>query len=178
MRRTVGCEQLIPGPWNPLCRPYIPRQMYTYHVVDIREPYGIPYCPKGTGDGKTWQRILMANLDIPLTSCGFGSWILISSTMNSVMKHIASFPGRLHITWSIKKWREKAFRIVPRDPQHGYYRCHHTSQQPLSCTRLILHSVLATKIGQALAENYTECIKHTQAKSHDSKGLLSDKYET
>jgi len=34
------------------------------------------------------------------------------------------------------------------------------------------------KIGQALAENYTECIKHTQAKSHDSKGLLSDKYET
>ena len=103
------------------------------------------------------------------TSCGFGSWILISSAINSVMKHIASFPGLLHLTWSIKKWREKAFRIVPRDPQHGYYRCHHTSQQPLSCTRPILHSVLATKIGQALAESYTECIKQTQAKSHDSK---------
>jgi len=41
-----------------------------------------------------------------------------------------------------------------------------------------LHSVLATKIGQALAESYTERIKHTQAKNHDSKGLLSDKYET
>jgi len=41
-----------------------------------------------------------------------------------------------------------------------------------------LHSVLATKIGQALAESYTERIKHTQAKNHDCKGLLSDKYET
>jgi len=30
---------------------------------------------------------------------------------------------------------------------------------------------------KALAESYTEHIKHTQAKNHDSKGLLSDKYE-
>jgi len=28
------------------------------------------------------------------------------------------------------------------------------------------------------AESYTERIKHTQAKNHDSQGLLSDKYET
>ena len=47
------------------CAIPVPGQMYTYHVVDSKEPYGIPYCPKGTGDGKTLQRILMANLDIP-----------------------------------------------------------------------------------------------------------------
>jgi len=35
--------------------------------------------------------------------------------------------------------------------------------------RPILHSVLATKMGQALAESYTECMKHTQAKGHDSQ---------
>jgi len=43
--------------------------------------------------------------------------------------------------------------------------------------RPILHSVLATKIGQAPAESYTERMKHTQAKSHDSERLQSDKRE-
>jgi len=33
------------------------------------------------------------------------------------------------------------------------------------------------KIRQALAESYTERIKHTHTKSHDSKEVLSDKYE-
>ena len=41
------------------------------------------------------------------------------------------------------------------------------------CTRLILHSVLVTKMGQAPTESYTklytECMKHTQARSHDSE---------
>ena len=55
--------------------------------------------------------------------------------------------------------------------------CHASSLQPLYYMRLILHSVLATKMGQALAESYTKLMKHTQAKSHDFKGLLSDKCE-
>jgi len=36
---------------------------------------------------------------------------------------------------------------------------------------------LATKMGQVPAESYTECMKNIQAKSHDSKRLLSDKHE-
>ena len=56
--------------------------------------------------------------------------------------------------------------------------CRHASdQQSESCTRPILHSALATKMGQAPTESYTERMKRTQATSHDSKGLLSDKCE-
>ena len=40
-----------------------------------------------------------------------------------------------------------------------------------------MHSALATKMGQAPTESYTERMKHTQATSHDSKGLPSDKHE-
>jgi len=43
--------------------------------------------------------------------------------------------------------------------------------------RPILDSVLAMKMGQAPAECYTEHMKHTQAKSHDSERLQSDKCE-
>ena len=43
--------------------------------------------------------------------------------------------------------------------------------------RPILHSVLAMKMGQVLTESYNECMKHTQAKSPDSKRLMSDKCE-
>ena len=43
--------------------------------------------------------------------------------------------------------------------------------------RPILHSVLATKMGIAPAESYTKCMKHTQAKSHDSNRLQSDMCE-
>jgi len=41
-------------------------------------------------------------------------------------------------------------------------------------TRLILHSVLDTKMGQVPAESYAEHTEHTQAKSHDSKRLSGD----
>ena len=44
-------------------------------------------------------------------------------------------------------------------------------------TRQILHSLLATKMGQVPAESYTKRMKHTQAKSHDSERLQSDKRE-
>ena len=44
-------------------------------------------------------------------------------------------------------------------------------------TRLILHSVLDTKMGQVPAESYNKHTEHTQAKSHDFKWLLSDKCE-
>ena len=37
--------------------------------------------------------------------------------------------------------------------------------------------VLPTKMGQAPTESYTERMKRTQATSHDSKGLPSDKRE-
>ena len=43
--------------------------------------------------------------------------------------------------------------------------------------RLILHSVLAMKMGQAPEESYTKRMKHTQVKRHDSERLQSDKRE-
>ena len=56
--------------------------------------------------------------------------------------------------------------------------CRHASdQQSESYTRPILHSVLAMKMAQAPTESYTERMKRTQATSHDSKGLPSDKRE-
>ena len=56
-------------------------------------------------------------------------------------------------------------------------RRHASNQQSKTCTRPILHSALATKMGQAPTESYTERMKHTQATRHDSKGLPSDKRE-
>ena len=53
--------------------------------------------------------------------------------------------------------------------------CHHTSFQQW-CMRPILHSVPAAKMGQAPAESCTECMKHTQAKGHNSEKLPSDKH--
>ena len=47
-----------------------------------------------------------------------------------------------------------------------------TQYQRMWCTRPILHSLLATKLGQAPAKSYTEHMKHPQAKSHDSKTAL------
>ena len=43
-------------------------------------------------------------------------------------------------------------------------------QQSKTCTRPILPSALATKMGQVPTESYTERMKHTQATRHDSKG--------
>ena len=40
-----------------------------------------------------------------------------------------------------------------------------------------MRSALATKMGQAPTESYTKCMKHTQAKRHDSKRSLIDKHE-
>ena len=54
---------------------------------------------------------------------------------------------------------------------------HASNQQSKTCTRPILHSALAMKMGQAPTESYTERMKHTQATRHDSKGLPSDKRE-
>ena len=51
---------------------------------------------------------------------------------------------------------------------------HASYQQSKTCTRPILYSALATKMGQAPTESYTERMKHTQATRHDSKGLPSD----
>ena len=50
---------------------------------------------------------------------------------------------------------------------------HHSSSTAKWRTRSILHSVLDTKP----AESYTKHVKRTQAKSHDSKRLLSDKHK-
>jgi len=96
---------------------------------------------------------------------------------------IASLPGLLHLQFLIacsmqkKKQREKAWGILSCDLQHE----HHMSSYLLStakwCTKQILHSILATKMGQVPAESYTKHMKHTQAKSHNSKSLLSDKCE-
>ena len=95
--------------------------------------------------------------------------------------YLASFSGLLHLQFliacSVQKWKEKAWGISSSDPRYN----HHTSSHLLSiakwCMRLILHSVLATKKGKAPAESYTERMEHTQAKSHDSKRLRSDKRE-
>lgn len=43
--------------------------------------------------------------------------------------------------------------------------------------RPILHSVLAMKMGKSSVESYTEHMKHTQPKSHDSEMLQRDKCE-
>ena len=43
-------------------------------------------------------------------------------------------------------------------------------QQSKTCTRLILHSALATKMGQVPTDSYTKHMKHAHATSHDSKG--------
>ena len=42
--------------------------------------------------------------------------------------------------------------------------------------RPTLQCVLATKMEQAPAESYTECLKHTQAQSHDPKRMLSGQH--
>jgi len=57
--------------------------------------------------------------------------------------------------------------------------CHHTSsQQPVTYeANLAFNSVLATKMGPVPAERHSEHMKRTQAKSHDSKRLLSAKRE-
>jgi len=81
------------------------------------------------------------------------------------------------ITCSMQKWREMARRISSHYLQHNCHMSSHFLSTVKWCTRLILHSMLATKVGQAPAESYTKHMKHTKAKSHDSKRLLRDKYQ-
>ena len=81
------------------------------------------------------------------------------------------------IASSMQKRREKAWGILSRDPWHDRQRSSHLLSTAKWYMRPILHSVVATKMGQVPAESYTERMKHTQAKSHDSKRLRSDKRE-
>jgi len=69
----------------------------------------------------------------------------------------------------------KAWGISSCDPCHNHHMSSHFLSTAKWCRRRILHSVLATKRGQASAESYTEHMRDTQAKHHDSKRLLSDK---
>ena len=97
-------------------------------------------------------------------------------------RHIlASFPGLLRLQFLIaccmQKRREKAWGISSRDLRHDHQKSSHLLSTAKWYTRPILHSVLATKMGQAPAESYTKSMKHTQAKSHDSERLQSDRRE-
>jgi len=67
--------------------------------------------------------------------------------------------------------------ISSRDPWHDRQKSSRLHSTAKWCMRPILHSVLATKMGQAPAESYTKRMKHTQAKSHYSERLQSDRRE-
>ena len=105
---------------------------------------------------------------------------LIAVTLEGAY-HLASFPGLPHLQLLIapvcKNGRgrrgESSHVIRGTTVMHR----HASYQQSKTCTRPILHSALATKMGQAPTESYTERMKHTQATRHDSKGLPSDKRE-
>ena len=80
------------------------------------------------------------------------------------------------------KTEEKELGILAHDPWHDRHMLPQLISTVKSCTRLILHSVLVTKMGQATptesyTKHYTECMKHTQARSHDSEGLSCDKHQ-
>ena len=93
----------------------------------------------------------------------------------------ASIPGlQFLITCSMQEWREKAWRILLCDLWHVKLQLvlRLSSRNLLTakpCTTLILHFVLAMRMGQKPAESYTKCIECTQARSHDFKGPLIDK---
>ena len=95
--------------------------------------------------------------------------------------YLASFPGLLHLQFliacSMHKRREKARRISSRNLQHNCQMSSCLLSIAKWYTRPILHSALATKMGQAPAGSYPERINHIPAIRHDSKRLLSDKRE-
>ena len=109
-----------------------------------------------------WQHTLM-----------FSTWTNLASLNEH---YTSSFPGLLHLQFLITKMEGKDWGIFLHDTRHG---CHISSRListvKVMYTRPILHSVLATKIGQAPTESYTERMTHTQATRHDSNGLTSDK---
>ena len=73
---------------------------------------------------------------------------------------LASIPGFLHlqllITCTMQKRREKAWGISSHDPWHDCHMSSHILSTAKLCTRLILHPVLTTKMGQVPAESCTE----------------------
>ena len=98
-----------------------------------------------------------------------------------MLLHVASFPGLPHLQFLIACSMQKGGGR-PGESSHVIrgtdviFR-HASYQQSKSSMRSILHSVLATKIGQVPTESCTKHMKHTQATRHDSKGLPSDKRE-
>ena len=92
---------------------------------------------------------------------------------------VASFPGLLHLQFliacSMQEWKEKTWGISSCDPWNDHQMLSRLLSPAKWYTKLILHSVLATKMGQAPAQSYTEHMKHTPATRHDS---MSDKCES
>jgi len=83
-------------------------------------------------------------------------------TICSTLPGIASFPGLLQLQFLIACSMQNGGRR-PGESYHTICGCQissHLISTAKWCTRLILHSVLATKMGQAPAESYTECMKH------------------
>jgi len=95
--------------------------------------------------------------------------------------YLALFQGLLRlqvlIACSMQKRREKACGISSHDLRHDRHMSSHLLSTAKWWMRLILHSLLATKMGQAPAESYIKYMKHIQAKSHDSKRLQSNEHE-
>ena len=95
--------------------------------------------------------------------------------------NVPSFPGLLRLQFliacSMQKRREKAWGISSRDPRHDRQKSSRLLSTAKGYMRPILHSVLAIKMGQAPAESYTKRMKRTQAKSHESERLQSDRRE-
>ena len=95
--------------------------------------------------------------------------------------YLALFQGLLRLQFliacSMRKRREKAWGISSHDPRHDRHMSSHFLSTAKWWMRPILHSVLATKMGQAPAESYIKYMKHTQAKSHNSKRLQSNERE-
>jgi len=93
--------------------------------------------------------------------------IFLGWPWQTTLHDLASFPGPLRlkflITCGMQKWREKAWGISSRDPRHGRQMLSPLLSTAKWYMRPILHSVLATKMGQVPAESYTKLMKHTQA---------------
>ena len=130
-----------------------------------------------------------ANKLITKYSAGYGmlalkcnnKWMILhSSQMGSC---IAAAPSLITkpstspvlITCSMQKWRKKAWGISSRDLQHDHQKSSCLFPTAKRYMRPISHSVLAKKTGQAPAQSYTKCMRYTQAKSHDSERLPSDR---
>ena len=97
------------------------------------------------------------------------SWI-----ESAPLNQLASFSGILHlqflITCSMQKRKEKVRGISSCDPSYNCHMSSHLLSTAKCCTRPISHSLLATKVGQAPAESYTECMNVSRLKAATLKG--------